>query len=395
MPATLVSQGSTWNYSATGIDLPANWVTAGYNDAAWPSGPAKLGYGDGDEATVIGYGPDPNNKYVTTFFRHTFQVTSAASYSNLKVGLRRDDGGIVYFNGTEIFRSNMPEGPIGFSTFASAVVGGADETTFYEHPVDPSLLVDGANILAVRIHQVGGNSSDLSFDLYLTGTAFPLNAAPTVNAGPDQTIAPAELALLEGQVADDGLPIPPGLLTIAWTKIAGPGTVAFANAGAARTTATFASAGSYTLRLTANDGTLARSDDVVILVSGDAYQDWKASHFTAAELLDPAISGDTADPDQDDHNNYQEFLADTNPRDPESVLKIVELYPIPADPATLEIRFNAVAGRSYSIQSRAVSAGDPWTALTNLPTQSTTGVVTVTLTGAVNATPRFYRVVTP
>ena len=395
LPATLVTQGSTWKYRDTGVDLPASWINPGYNDAAWPSGPAKLGYGDGDEATAVSFGPDANNKYVTTFFRRTFQVANAASYSNLKVGLRRDDGGIVYLNGTEIFRSNMPEGSIAFSTFASSVVGGADETTFYEQTVDPSLLVDGANVLAVRIHQVNGSSSDLSFDLYLTGTAFPLNAAPNVNAGPDQTVALTDLALLDGQVADDGLPIPPGLLTIAWTKVDGPGAVAFANAGAPRTTASLALPGTYTLRLTANDGALVASDDLVIHISGDSYEDWKASHFTAAELLNPAISGDTADPDQDGHTNYQEYLADTDPRDPDSVLRIVGLNPLPANPTTLEIRFNAITGRSYSLQSRATPAGSPWTTRSNIPTQSTAGITTVTLPDAIDATPRFYRVVTP
>jgi hypothetical protein len=395
LPATVVAQGATWKYHDTGVDLPASWINPGYNDAAWPSGPAKLGYGDGDEATVVSYGPDANNKYVTTFFRRSFQVSNAASYSNLKVGLRRDDGGIVYLNGTEIFRSNMPEGPITFSTFASAVVGGAEETTFYEHPVDPSLLVDGANVLAVRIHQVNGPSSDLSFDLYLTGTAFPLNAAPAVNAGPDQTIAPTDLALLDGQIADDGLPIPPGLLTIAWTKVDGPGTVAFANASAARTTAAFTAAGNYILRLTANDGALAASDDVVIQVSGDDYQAWKASHFTAAELLDPAISGDSADPDQDGHNNYQEYLADTDPRDPDSVLRIVGLRPLPANLTTLELRFNVVAGRAYSVQSRAAAPGSPWSTRSNIAAQSTTGTATITLDNAIDSTPRFYRIVTP
>jgi hypothetical protein len=395
LPATLVAQGSTWKYLVTGSEPSAAWINPGYNDAAWPAGPAKLGYGDGDEATVVGYGPNAGNKYTATFFRRTFQVANAGAYSNLKVGLRRDDGGIVYLNGTEIFRSNMPEGPITFSTFASAVVGGADETTFYEHPVDPALLVDGANVLAVRIHQVNGSSSDLGFDLYLTGTAFPLNAAPTVDAGPDLTIAPTDLALLEGQVADDGLPIPPGLLTIGWTKINGPGTVAFANAAAARTTASFTATGNYTLRLTAADGALTASDDIVVQVTGDSYQDWRASHFTAAELLDTAISGDTADPDQDGHTNYQEYLADTNPRDPESVLKIVRLSPLPANPTALELRFNVVAGRAYSVQSRTAADTGAWTTLSQIPAQPVTGVATVDLNHAIDGAPRFYRIVTP
>ncbi len=394
-PATLVAQGSIWKYNDTGTDPPANWSSTAYNDTSWSSGPAKLGYGDGDEATVVSYGPDANNKHLTTFFRRSFQVANAATVSNLKIGLRRDDGAIVYLNGTEVFRSNMPEGDIAYSTTASTAVGGADETTFFEQAVDPALLVDGANILAVRVHQFNGPSSDLGFDLYATGTAFPINTSPTVSAGPDQTIAPTDLALLEGQVADDGLPIPPGLLTIGWVKVDGPGTVTFANPAAPRTTATCSLPGTYTLRLIANDTALVASDDLIIFVSGDDYEDWKAAHFTAAELLDPAISGDTADPDGDGHTNYEEYLADTDPRDPDSVLKIVGIDPLPANPTTLEIRFEAVAGRAYSMQSRPSAPGSPWVTLNNISAQSSTGITTVVIPNAIDATPRFYRIVTP
>ena len=54
------------------------WIAAGFNDSAWASGPAQLGYGDGDETTVVSYGPDANNKYITTYFRRAFLVTNAA-----------------------------------------------------------------------------------------------------------------------------------------------------------------------------------------------------------------------------------------------------------------------------------------------------------------------------
>jgi hypothetical protein len=395
---TLVAQGSVWKYLDTGTDLPAGWISPGYNDATWPSGAAKLGYGDGDEATVISFGPDPNNKHVTTFFRRAFQVTSAASISNLKVGLRRDDGGIVYLNGTEIFRSNMPEGDIAFSTLASGVVGDLDERTFYERAVDPTLLVEGNNVLAVRVHQVNLSSSDLGFDLYLTGTSFPSNAAPGVQAGADQSIVLPSQATLDGQATDDGLPIPPGQLTVTWSQVDGPGNTTFANPLASRTSVAFNLPGTYTLRLTATDGAFTIVDDVTIDVGADpdeAYNNWKTLHFTAAELLDPAISGDGVDPDDDGHVNYEEYLADTDPWDAESVLKIVQIEALPGNPPGLEIRFNAVAGRSYSLQSRSVSPTGAWLNILQIPTQSDTGILELSLPSLLNTAPRFYRVVTP
>ena len=75
---------------------------------------------------------------------------------------------------------------------------------------------------------------------------------------------------LAGSVTDDGLPAPPGLVTAAWSKVSGPGTVAFADAAAASTTATFSAAGSYVLRLTGDDGALTVSDDVTVTVSDPA-----------------------------------------------------------------------------------------------------------------------------
>jgi hypothetical protein len=93
------------------------------------------------------------------------------------------------------------------------------------------------------------------------------NSAPTVNAGPDQTISLPAAANLVGTATDDGLPNPPGALTITWTMVSGPGTVTFANVSAAPTTATFSTAGTYVLRLTASDSVLSTSDDINVIVN--------------------------------------------------------------------------------------------------------------------------------
>jgi hypothetical protein len=106
---------------------------------------------------------------------------------------------------------------------------------------------------------------DLVFALATTGP--PVNNPPVVNAGPDQTITLPAPASLTGTVTDDGLPNPPAAFTTTWTMVSGPGTVTFANANAASTTATFSVAGTYTLRLTANDSDKSASDDVVITVN--------------------------------------------------------------------------------------------------------------------------------
>ena len=105
-----------------------------FSDEAWPSGPAQLGYGDGDEVTTLGSGPDPNNRYTTTYFRHAFNVVDTSVFGALLIRLLRDDGGIVYLNGTEIFRSNMGGGAPVYATQAIADAAPADETTQYSAP---------------------------------------------------------------------------------------------------------------------------------------------------------------------------------------------------------------------------------------------------------------------
>jgi len=111
---------------------------------------------------------------------------------------------------------------------------------------------------------VFGNWSTIS--TFTTG-GNPVNQAPSVNAGPDQIITLPASAQLNGTVTDDGLPNPPGVVTANWTKFSGPGTVTFGNASAKVTTASFSLSGTYVLRLTANDGALSASDDVVITVN--------------------------------------------------------------------------------------------------------------------------------
>jgi hypothetical protein len=91
-----------------------------------------------------------------------------------------------------------------------------------------------------------------------------VNSAPTANAGPDQTITLPAGVSLNGSVTDDGLPT--NTVANTWALVTGPGAVTFGNPSVAATTATFSVAGMYTLRLTATDGALSASDEVIITV---------------------------------------------------------------------------------------------------------------------------------
>ncbi|HTD65246.1 MAG TPA: metallophosphoesterase, partial [Candidatus Limnocylindria bacterium] len=90
--ATLIASNSVWKYLANGSDQGTAWRAPFFNDAAWASGAAELGYGDGGEATVVSFGPNSSAKYITTYFRKSFTVTGPAAYTNLLLQLVRDDG---------------------------------------------------------------------------------------------------------------------------------------------------------------------------------------------------------------------------------------------------------------------------------------------------------------
>jgi predicted RNA-binding Zn ribbon-like protein len=166
---TFIAKGATWRYLDNGSNQGTAWRGVGFNDAAWKVGAAELGYGDGGEATVVSYGPSSNNKYVTTYFRTTFNVADLNAFNTVQLNLLRDDGAVVYVNGVEAVRSNMPSGTIGYLTLASSAVNGGNETTYFPFTVPKTALVAGTNTIAVEVHQNARNSSDLSFNLELRG----------------------------------------------------------------------------------------------------------------------------------------------------------------------------------------------------------------------------------
>ena len=169
--STIISKGSTWKYFDQG-SLPAlNWYSPNYSDAQWAEGNAELGYGDGDEATVLSYGPAADNKFITSYFRKIFTITDTSGLVTVKGQVKYDDGIIIYLNGAEVFRGNMPQGPVDQNTLALVA---EPEGVFVSFSLPVSYLKNGLNILAAEIHQISGLSSDISFDLELTGAKLGL-----------------------------------------------------------------------------------------------------------------------------------------------------------------------------------------------------------------------------
>jgi len=159
------SVGSSWRYLDNGSNQGTAWRARTFADTSWKQGNAQLGYGDGDEATVVSFGPNANQKYVTTYFRRQFSVDTS-TLGTVTLQLKRDDGAVVYLNGTEVVRSSMPTGTISSTTLATD--SGSTENQYFSYTVPASAFVNGSNTLAVEVHQSDRTSSDVSFDLSLT-----------------------------------------------------------------------------------------------------------------------------------------------------------------------------------------------------------------------------------
>jgi len=156
--------------------------------------------------------------------------------------------------------------PVGSTlTYLWSVVAGTGVATF----ANASAPVTTASFSAPGKYTLRLTASDsqLSGSATTQVTVLPQNEPPVVNAGPNQTITlPINVVLLAGTASDDGQPAGSTLKTT-WTMVSGPGAVAFGNSSALATSATFIVAGTYDLRLTADDSQYRTSADVFITVN--------------------------------------------------------------------------------------------------------------------------------
>jgi hypothetical protein len=168
-PVTILASGSAWKYMDDGSNQGTAWRGLNFADNTWFNGVAQLGFGDGDEITKIRRTNSSGAVIATFYFRRTFVVTNASLYPELAMWLLRDDGGAVYINGNEVFRSsNLAPNPT-YTSLANFGITSAPPDNSIDTATLPNTLVDGTNVVAVEIHQYDLTSSDISFDFSLTG----------------------------------------------------------------------------------------------------------------------------------------------------------------------------------------------------------------------------------
>ena len=146
----LLEANAMWNYRAEASAAPENWAQASFDDSAWPTGAAPLGYGDSAIATQIA---TKGSRPVTTYYRTHFQVADAKGLKGVNVKYLADDGAVVYINGVEVDRTRMGAGTVSYTTRAdSAPNFAAASASQSEIFVPASALKTGDNVIAVETH---------------------------------------------------------------------------------------------------------------------------------------------------------------------------------------------------------------------------------------------------
>lgn len=166
---TIVSAGQTWKYTIPSAPMPSNWNTTGYVDSGWNTGAGGIGYGDGDDATVI-----PN--CISVYLRMNFTVADTSKLLKAVLNADYDDAFVAYINGVEIARANIgtPGIPVPYNqsaaTYREATVfsGGNYEYYILDKTALHAAIQNGNNVLAIQVHNENISSSDLSALFYLS-----------------------------------------------------------------------------------------------------------------------------------------------------------------------------------------------------------------------------------
>ena len=157
---TIFAFGADWKYYDSDVN-PGAFTQPAFDDSSWSSGPGELGFGDGDEATLLTRSAT-NASYL---FRKTVDITSGSKYDEYDLDILFDDGVVVYLNGVEVARSsNWASGPIAYGQFATGTIS---DTARLQETITADQFVDGENVFAIQVSNNQAGSSDVSFNMSL------------------------------------------------------------------------------------------------------------------------------------------------------------------------------------------------------------------------------------
>jgi acid phosphatase type 7 len=161
----LIPRGAAWRFTSHPSQAGPGWEQPEFDDAGWERGRAPLGHGK-QVRTRLPRRPE-GSSVAATWYRHAFGVADAAGVEGLGIELLRDAGAVVYLNGREVLRNNLPGGELSAEKPAGKAVWRDDKERRLRLGLPGDLLREGENVLAVAVHQQRPGSSALRFDLAL------------------------------------------------------------------------------------------------------------------------------------------------------------------------------------------------------------------------------------
>lgn len=157
-----------WKYFVGTSEPDPQWLLPSFNDAVWADGMGGIGYGDGDDSTII-------SPTTSLYMRKSIFI---ADTSRISLGIflvDYDDGFVAYLNGVEIARSNV--GAFGDHPFydqpayeeheAQVYQGGNLDGFFIPEKTIDLALIPGINVFTIQIHNISSASSDMSSIPYM------------------------------------------------------------------------------------------------------------------------------------------------------------------------------------------------------------------------------------
>lgn len=179
---SFVTTNNAVKYLVPNDTTSSDWMDSGFDDNTWLNGTSGIGYGDGDDNTIVTSG------IRSVFTRFTFNLDNITALDQLLLDIDYDDSFVAYLNGKEIARNNISGSKPTYNTHANAshealiYSGGIPERFDVSAFID--ILNEGENILAIQVHNHGEASSDMSLIPYLTGHITQNNGVFTAGQTP-------------------------------------------------------------------------------------------------------------------------------------------------------------------------------------------------------------------
>ncbi|MEO6201525.1 MAG: fibrinogen-like YCDxxxxGGGW domain-containing protein [Cryobacterium sp.] len=158
----MVAPASTWSYYYEATDPSPEWNTTGFDLSPWKTGRAPLGWGQASIGTTLA-ATDP--KPLTSYYRRSFTVEDPARISSLEFTTRADDGIVLYLNGAELTRANLPAGPVTSGTYATISPSVRNPSDPVVVQVPGSSLLAGTNVITAEVHSGYRATPSHSFEL--------------------------------------------------------------------------------------------------------------------------------------------------------------------------------------------------------------------------------------